>query len=186
MPLPSSGFSRTIVLNLNMQLDAETMRRSLEADWELLSPPQKEKMASSSFKSRPAPPRVIEEIKKGSTTCTCGQAAPLDLNPNPLCCSRGTTLAFTWLQNGELQIRLNGNLMDTFNDPDMARAIFYEYFRGDDPISPDFRKHAGEGIPAVLAPLRQFGKNVNIGVKKEEGKGDNKKVRTGGWRGRGG
>jgi hypothetical protein len=182
--MKSLGFGRTISLKLNMQLDAETMRNSLEADWELLTPSQKQKLTHSSFKPRPASAEAIEMLKSGSTTCTCGQTAPVDFPAaNPLCCARGTTLAFTWTRGGTLEVRLNGALVDEFDDAGMARAIFYEYLREDDPISPDFRAKVVEGFPSVLAPVLQL-KDVNLGVgggeerrKRKDGKAQHLKPR---------
>ncbi|GMI09013.1 hypothetical protein TrRE_jg4500 [Triparma retinervis] len=168
--LPSEGFGRTITLKLNMQLDAETMRNSLEADWELLTDQQKSLLTSSSFKPRPASASSISNLRSGSTTCTCGQAAPLSFPlANPLCCARGTSLAFTWTKGGALEVRLDGSLMDRFEDPSMGKAIFYEYFRGDDPISEDFRARAVEGFPSVLAPVLQL-KDVHLGGGGREGR----------------
>jgi hypothetical protein len=53
------------------------------------------------------------------------------------------------------QLRLDGRLIDTFPRPDMARGIFYEYLRADDPMSMDARNHFVDGFPFLLAPLAQ-------------------------------
>jgi hypothetical protein len=45
--------------------------------------------------------------------------------------------------------------MDIFPRPDVARGIFYEYLRTDDPISTDFSQHAVDGFPFLLGPLAQ-------------------------------
>lgn len=45
--------------------------------------------------------------------------------------------------------------MDSFPRPDVARGIFYEYLRTDDPISPDFTNRVVEGFPFLLGPLAQ-------------------------------
>lgn len=37
----------------------------------------------------------------------------------------------------------------------MARGIFYEYLRADDPMSMDARNHFADGFPFLLAPLAQ-------------------------------
>ena len=156
-PLPSEGFDRSLLLQLNMQLDAETMRSSLQADWGYLTQTQKDKLTDSSFTPRPAGKATIAMLASGSTTCTCGQVVPAEFSRvNSKCCARGTALMFTWTREGSLEIRLNGVLMETFHDPNMGKAIFYEYMREDDPISPDARSHFADGFPAILAPLNQF------------------------------
>lgn len=45
--------------------------------------------------------------------------------------------------------------MDTFDRPDVARGIFYEYLRTDDPIAADFSQHVVDGFPFLLGPLAQ-------------------------------
>ena len=54
-----------------------------------------------------------------------------------------------------LQVRLNGELMETFPRPDIAEGILFEYLRYDDPISPEFRDNVVQGFPFLLAPLAQ-------------------------------
>ena len=61
---------------------------------------------------------------------------------------------------------MNGEFVDSFNDASMAKGIFYEYMRGDDPISPEAREHFPDGFPSILAPLTQFSpEKVRIEVK---------------------
>lgn len=50
---------------------------------------------------------------------------------------------------------MDGRIVDTFPRPDVARGIFYEYLRTDDPISPDFTNHVVDGFPFLLGPLAQ-------------------------------
>lgn len=50
---------------------------------------------------------------------------------------------------------MDGRIVDTFPRPDVARGIFYEYLRTDDPISPDFANHVVDGFPFLLGPLAQ-------------------------------
>jgi len=64
-------------------------------------------------------------------------------------------VVFTWRKNGNLELRLEGRTVDIFPSPDVARGIFYEYLRGDDPISVDARDHFSDGFPFLLAPLAQ-------------------------------
>lgn len=45
--------------------------------------------------------------------------------------------------------------MNTYARPDIAKGIFYEYLRLDDPISPEFRDNVVLGFPFLLAPLAQ-------------------------------
>ncbi|GMH95574.1 hypothetical protein TrVE_jg3666 [Triparma verrucosa] len=150
------GFARTIMLKLNMQLSTDTMRSSLEADWELLSAEHKRAMTESSFRPRPAGKKVLEDLKEGRSMCTCGQIAPVQYEKaDKECCARGTELSFGW-KGDEVVVRLNGEYVDSFNDASMAKGIFYEYMRGDDPISPDAREHFPDGFPSILAPLTQF------------------------------
>jgi hypothetical protein len=56
--------------------------------------------------------------------------------------------------------------MDIFPCPEMAKGIFYEYIRGDDPISTDARDHFVDGFPFLLAPLAQV-KGVSYPVHDE-------------------
>lgn len=51
------------------------------------------------------------------------------------------------------QIRVDGEMLDSFPRPDVARGIFYEYLRTDDPISPDFTNRVVDGFPFLLGPL---------------------------------
>jgi hypothetical protein len=46
--------------------------------------------------------------------------------------------------------------MDILPRPDIAKGIFFEYLRFDDPISPDFREHVVDGVPFLLGPLAQI------------------------------
>ena len=50
---------------------------------------------------------------------------------------------------------MNGRIMDTFPDKEMAEGIFYEYLRMDDPISTDFLNRVVDGFPFLLAPVAQ-------------------------------
>ncbi len=53
--------------------------------------------------------------------------------------------------------------MDTFTDPIIGKGIFFEYLRGDDPMSMDARDHFADGFPFLLAPLAQV-KGVSSSV----------------------
>jgi hypothetical protein len=55
-------------------------------------------------------------------------------------------------------MRVDGRIMDIFARPDVAHGIFYEYLRYDAPISLDFREHAVDGFPFLLAPIAQVRK----------------------------
>lgn len=153
----SGAVDRTLFLKMNMQLATETMRTSLDADWSLMTSEQKNLLISSSFKERPADERMLAKIKskENSSRCSCGQSAPPEYEADPECCARGTELVFTWRKNGNLELRIDGRVMDRFEEPGLGRAIFYEYLRGDDPMSMDARNHFADGFPFLLAPLAQ-------------------------------
>mmetsp|Transcript_27624 Transcript_27624/g.40786 ORF Transcript_27624/g.40786 Transcript_27624/m.40786 type:complete len:934 (+) Transcript_27624:202-3003(+) len=153
---PTTGFfDRTIFLKLNMQLSVETMQSSLRATWKLLTDERKNLLINSSTKPRPAEEQMLKLIQSSENAgrCSCGQVAPPEYKADRTCCARGTELVFTWRKNGDLEIRLDGRLMDTFPRPDVARGIFYEYLRTDDPIAPDFSEKVIDGFPFLLGPL---------------------------------
>jgi hypothetical protein len=166
MNMPSSGedpatsiggvFDRTLFVKINMQLSLEAMRKSLEADWSLLTDEMKSLIINSSFKERVADERMQQKIlsKENSSNCSCGQVAPPEYSADPSCCARGTELVFTWRKNGDFEIRLDGRIMDIFPRPDIAKGIFSEYMN-DDPISRDAKAHFTDGFPFLLAPLAQ-------------------------------
>lgn len=45
--------------------------------------------------------------------------------------------------------------MASFDRPDIAQGIFYEYLRTDDPISPELSTNVVDGFPFLLAPLNR-------------------------------
>ncbi len=166
MNMPSPGedpsnsigglFDRTLFVKINMQLSLEAMRKSLEADWSLLTDEMKSLIINSSFKERVADDRMQQKIlsKENSSNCSCGQVAPPEYSADPSCCARGTELVFTWRKNGDFEIRLDGRVMDIFPRPDIAKGIFSEYMNVD-PISRDAKAHFTDGFPFLLAPLAQ-------------------------------
>ena len=166
MNMPSPGedpanavggfFDRTLFIKINMQLSTDAMRKSLEADWSLLTEEMKSLIIGSSFKERMADERMQQKIqnKENSSNCSCGQLASPELGADPSCCARGTELVFTWRKNGDFEIRLDGRLMDIFPRPDIARGIFSEYMNNN-PISLDAKAHFTDGFPFLLAPLAQ-------------------------------
>jgi hypothetical protein len=101
-------FDRTIMLKTNMQLSAETMRSSLQADWSYLTEEMKSTLIGSSMEPRPADDEMIQLINSSDnpSRCSCSQVAPPEHNGNPDCCARGTELSFTWLKNDYLQVRI--------------------------------------------------------------------------------
>lgn len=149
-------FDRTLLIKINMQLSTDAMRKSLEADWSLLTDEMKKLIIDSSFEERQANDRMQRKIqsRENSSNCSCGQSAPPELKADPSCCARGTELVFTWRKNGDFEIRLDGFLMDVFPRPDVARGIFAEYMNND-PISLDAKAHFADGFPFLLAPLAQ-------------------------------
>lgn len=147
----------TLFIKTNMQLGTEVMRNSLDADWKLLTPVHKHALISSSLNPRDAEDRMLRKINSNDnpSRCSCGQVAPDEYEADATCCARGTELVFTWRKNGDLELRLDGRIMDTFPDPELARGIFYEYLRGDDPMSMQARDNFVDGFPFLLAPLAQ-------------------------------
>lgn len=153
----NSRFDKTLFIKINMQLSVASIRGSLESDWKLLSPDHKKMLIDSTFKLRHADERMLQTImdKDNTSRCSCGQIAPESYQADSTCCARGTEVVFTWRKNGNLELRLDGRTVDIFPCPDVARGIFYEYLRGDDPISFDARDHFSDGFPFLLAPLAQ-------------------------------
>ena len=149
-------FDRTLFIKINMQLSTDAMRKSLEADWSLLSDEMKSLIIESSFEERMADERMLRKIssKENSSNCSCGQNAPPEYKVDPSCCARGTELVFTWRKNGDFEVRLDGRVMDIFPRPDIARGIFTEYMNKN-PISLDAKAHFTDGFPFLLAPLAQ-------------------------------
>ncbi len=166
MSMPSPGedeatsvgafFDRTLFIKINMQLSTDAMRKSLEADWSLLTDEMKSLIIESSFEERMADDRMLQKIssKENSSNCSCGQNAPPEYSADPSCCARGTELVFTWRKNGDFEVRLDGRVMDIFPRPDIAKGIFAEYMNKN-PISLDAKAHFTDGFPFLLAPLAQ-------------------------------
>lgn len=188
--LMSEGhLDRTLFLNLNMQLSCDTMRSSLEADWQFLSPDHKRQLNSMTLKPRLANEDMLEKImdeKENPSRCSCGQIAPMEYEADISCCSRGSELVYTWRKNGDMevslfacdhvfshiineilimldlnftqfQVRLDGRLLEVFDDPLIGQGIFYEYLRRDDPMSVEARDAFADGFPFLLRPLSRAG-----------------------------
>ena len=62
----------------------------------------------------------------------------------------------------QIQVRVDGRLMDSFSIPGLASGIFFEYLRKDDPISMDALLNFAKGFPFLLAPLAQV-KGASVG-----------------------
>merc|ERR1719401_799574 len=131
-----------------MQLGTDTMRNTLQADWQYLSLENKNILLSSSLKPRLASQDMLDKIlsPENTSNCSCAQIAPEEYHADQTCCTRGTELSFTWRKNGNLEIRIDGRLMDSFPRPDIASGIFYEYLRDSNPMSPDARMHFTDGF----------------------------------------
>jgi hypothetical protein len=156
---PDEGnFDRTLFIKLNMQLSTETVRQSLTGEWSLLTDELKDVLYASSAKVREADVRMLETIQssENSSNCSCGQIAPPEFAADPTCCARGTEMVFTWKKSGCMELRIDGRLIDVFSQPDIAPGIFFEYLRGDDPISMEARNNFADGFPFLLAPLAQL------------------------------
>mmetsp|Transcript_15659 Transcript_15659/g.22809 ORF Transcript_15659/g.22809 Transcript_15659/m.22809 type:complete len:607 (+) Transcript_15659:3-1823(+) len=152
------NFDRTLFIKLNMQLSLDTVRQSLSGDWQLLSQDHKDMLSDSSSKERVAEERMLQTIKneENSSNCSCGQVAPPEYEADTSCCARGTELVFTWRKNGDTELRIDGRMLDNFPYPEIGRGIFYEYLRGDDPMSVEARLNFVDGFPFLLAPLAQL------------------------------
>lgn len=101
------NFDRTIIIKINMQLAAETIRSSLHADWKMLTDEAKNALINSSLKPRPATPeflRIVADETNNPGRCSCGQLCPEEYQADLDCCARGTELAFTWLKTGHLEV----------------------------------------------------------------------------------
>jgi len=155
--LQNSKFDKTLVIKINMQLSVASIRGSLESDWTYLSPEHKKMLIDSTFELRHADERMLQTImdEENTSRCSCAQIAPESYQADSSCCARGTEMAFTWRKNGNLELRIDGRIIDTFQDRDVAKGIFFEYLRADDPISVDARDHFADGFPFLLAPLAQ-------------------------------
>jgi len=151
--MSAGSFDRTLLLNLNMQLSCATMRASLDADWQLLSPEHKAALNDMTLKPRLANEdmlnKILDEVSNPNR-CSCGQIAPKEYEADTSCCARGSQLAYTWRTNGSLEVRLDGRLMDSFDDVEIGRGIFYEYLRMDDPMSVEARENFSLGMPRIL------------------------------------
>ena len=92
---PGGFFDRTLMVKTNMQLSTDAMRKSLEADWSLLTDEMKSLIIESSFRERLADERMLEKIKskENSSNCSCGQTAPEEYGAEPSCCARGTEVS---------------------------------------------------------------------------------------------
>jgi hypothetical protein len=112
--LHSENFERTIIIKINMQLAADTIRSSLHADWKMLTDEAKDTLISSSLQARPATPEFLEFVADQSNNpgrCSCGQVCPEEYQADLDCCARGTELAFTWLKSGDLEVCRKVNLI---------------------------------------------------------------------------
>ena len=109
MQLHPENFERTIIIKINMQLAADTIRSSLHADWKMLTEEAKTTLISSSLQPRPASEEFLKKVADESNNpgrCSCGQVCPEEYNADLDCCARGTELGFTWLKSGDLEVRL--------------------------------------------------------------------------------
>ncbi len=105
---PGGFFDRSLFIKLNMQLSTDAMRKSLEADWSLMTEEMKGLLIGTSFRERMADERMLRKIesKENSSNCSCGQSAPPEYAADPTCCARGTELVFTWRKNGDFEVRI--------------------------------------------------------------------------------
>lgn len=106
-PSQGANFERTLLIKTNMQLASQTMRDSLQADWQMLTEEAKATIINSSMEPIAADERMLGIISHpdNPSRCSCSQSAPPEYQANPDCCARGTELVFTWLKNGDLEVR---------------------------------------------------------------------------------
>lgn len=107
--LHEENFDRTLIIKINMQLAADTIRSSLHADWKMLTEEAKDALISSSLQRRPATEallKVVADEANNPGRCSCGQVCPEEYEADVDCCARGTELGFTWLKTGDLQVRI--------------------------------------------------------------------------------
>lgn len=97
---------RTLLIKLNMQLGVESIRSSLEADWQFLTNEHKSLLINSSTSARPALGDMLKKIQEpeNSSRCSCSQSAEPEYNADETCCARGTEMAFTWRKDGSLEV----------------------------------------------------------------------------------
>lgn len=167
-------FDRTIVMKLNMQLSANTIRSSFKSYFTTLSEEAMSTMLSSSLKPRQADEDALKVITspENPNRCSCSLIAPEEYKADPSCCPRGTELAFTWLKDGHFEVRLNGKLGFRMLRPDMGEGLFYEFLRTDDPMSPELTDRVVVGFPFLLGPLAQVEGVSSIGSISGKGQED--------------
>lgn len=119
-------FERTIIIKTNMQLAAETIRSSLQADWKMLTEEAKHTLITSSLQARPATADMLKLIQspENPSRCSCSQVAPAEYQADPSCCARGTELAFTWLSSGDLEVRSTVTKVDHFITAKLTKLPF--------------------------------------------------------------
>ena len=77
-----------------MQLSCGTMRASLDADWQLLSPEHKAALNDMTLKPRLANEDMLNKILdkvSNPNRCSCGQIAPKGYDADTSCCARGSS-----------------------------------------------------------------------------------------------
>lgn len=104
---PELHVDRTLLIKTNMQLSAETMRNSLQADWSYLTADAKKLLAETGMRKLPADENMLNTISDDTANpsrCSCMQTAAPEYGANEECCARGTELAFTWTQGNALEV----------------------------------------------------------------------------------
>jgi hypothetical protein len=90
---------RTILIKTNMQLSAETMRNSLQADWSYLTADAKKLLAETGMQKLPADDAMLNTILRSAdnpSRCSCMQTTEhlleeeLVVAANEEYCSKGT------------------------------------------------------------------------------------------------
>lgn len=163
--LREGNFDKTLFLKLNMQLSVDTICETLDADWSMLTQDRKDAIIEVMHRQHQASKRMLDRIKspENSSNCSCSLFAPPEYNADTKCCSRGTELVFTWMKNGDLVIRLDGQILEVLEGrKDIGAGIFFEYLNPLNPMSYDSLYHFADGFPFLLAPLAQI-KGISVG-----------------------
>eukprot|EP00953_Heterococcus_sp_UTEX-ZZ885_P029785 15787-Heterococcus_DN1.PRE.4 len=99
------------------------------------------------------------------------------------CCSSGTQLMFTARRGGSLlELRLDGELLETVSMPGLASAVFRQYL-GAVPVSPGAKHSVVDGVVAVLA-AHSSSRSSSVAAKQSSSSSSSSGASNGNSRGR--
>lgn len=131
--IESPDMEKSIILRLSIPVTANQVISAMRDEWDLTQP-QKDALYNS------------------AKTHTRGRTF----------CAAGTELMFTALRGGaDLQMRLDGVLMDTIHLPGLASAVFRQYL-GDVPVSPTAKASVVEGTLGLMRASSHIQTHDNI------------------------